>query len=77
MLLPSKLGSLSFNEKYELPFLDVLARLMLAEGVTREIIAQALRVSRSTLLNYLKPYGTGSHPKMRRANQEPSSGRGS
>jgi ParB-like chromosome segregation protein Spo0J len=55
----------------------VLARLMLAEGVTREIIAQALRVSRSTLLNYLKPYGTGSHPKMRRANQEPSSGRGS
>jgi DNA-binding CsgD family transcriptional regulator len=55
----------------------VLARLMLAEGVTREIIAQALKVSRSTLLNYLRPYGTGPHLKMRRPRRARSFGRGS
>ena len=53
----------------------VLARLMLAEGVTREIIAWALKVSPKTLFNYLKPYGTGPHPQMRRAKQAPFSGR--
>jgi hypothetical protein len=55
----------------------VLARLMLAEGVTREIIAWALRVSPKTLFNYLKPYGSGPHPQMRRLKQAPSSGGGS
>jgi DNA-binding NarL/FixJ family response regulator len=54
----------------------VLARLMLAEGVTREIIAWALKVSSSTLLNYLKAYGTGPHPQMRRPKRAPFSGRG-
>jgi DNA-binding CsgD family transcriptional regulator len=55
----------------------VLARLMLAEGVTREIIACALKVSPKTLFNYLKPYGTGPHPQMGRAKRAPFSGRGS
>jgi DNA-binding NarL/FixJ family response regulator len=55
----------------------VLARLMLAEGVTREIISCALKVSPKTLFNYLKPYGTGPHPQMRRPKQARSSGRGS
>jgi DNA invertase Pin-like site-specific DNA recombinase len=43
-----------------------LARRMLADGVTRRIIATTLKVAPSTLSIALKPYGTGPHPQMGR-----------
>jgi DNA invertase Pin-like site-specific DNA recombinase len=55
----------------------ILARRMLADGVPRKIIAQTLKVSRSTLIAYLRPYGAGPHPQMRRPKQPPSSASGS
>lgn len=48
-----------------------LARRMLADGVTRKIIATTLKVAPSTLSIALKPYGTGPHPQMGRRRETP------
>ena len=44
-----------------------LARQMVADGVTRKIIAQTFKVAHSTLSVALKPYGTGPHFQMSRS----------
>ena len=44
-----------------------LDRQMVADGVTRKIIAQTFKVALSTLSLALKPYGTGPHFQMSRS----------
>jgi len=50
-----------------------LARHMLADGVPRKLIAQKLKVSRTTLSIAFKSYAGGPFPQMRRRRAKPSS----